>query len=256
MPKTVSAQRPRTGRHGLLVGGLAVDDGGHPFLVVLADPLPNAHHVPAGGVDGLAAEFLKMIHCLHFRPESRHDHHILRSQAGQVVAFLTALEGLDAHFPELLVHLRVVDDLSQKEDSLVLKNLGGRISQVDRPLHPVTETERLRQHHSHILGHQRLTRGPYELHRVAAVMFFHLRLHRLHHLGSAEVYFFSGRGRSRGHESKLTGISSGSSQTGLGLTRSSSMAWKRSTRGSLSGCAADSRPGQRCPGPAFPAHRR
>ena len=55
-----------------------MDDGSHPLLVVLADPLPHAHHVPAGGVNGLATELLEVIHRLHLRAESRHDHHILR----------------------------------------------------------------------------------------------------------------------------------------------------------------------------------
>ena len=59
--------------------------------------LPDAHHVAAGGVDLVAADFLEAVEHLHLRAEGGDDDHVLLGQAVEVVDAARFLELLDAH---------------------------------------------------------------------------------------------------------------------------------------------------------------
>ena len=78
------AERARAGRLGLLVFGFAVNDRSSRFACVFANPLPNAHHVAAGGIDNLAAAVLDLLLNRQFRSERRHDDHVFGPQIGNV----------------------------------------------------------------------------------------------------------------------------------------------------------------------------
>ena len=76
------AQGARAGCLGLLVLGLAVDDGSGRFAGVFAHALPNTHYVAASRIDNLAAALLDLLQGRQFRSERRYDHHILGLQIG------------------------------------------------------------------------------------------------------------------------------------------------------------------------------
>ena len=75
MPLAVP-ERARTGRFCLLVFGFAMNDGSSRFAGVFTHPLPDAHHVAAGGIDDLAAAVLDLLLDRQFGSKCRHDHHV------------------------------------------------------------------------------------------------------------------------------------------------------------------------------------
>ena len=69
---------------GFLVFGLAVDDAGDAFLGVLADPFPDAHHVPAGGIHQFAAFGDQLVCVCHLGAESGDDDHVARAAGAPI----------------------------------------------------------------------------------------------------------------------------------------------------------------------------
>src|SRR5439155_26361784 len=55
------AKRARTGCLRLFVFGLDVNDGSSGFACIFTDPFPDTHHVPASGIDHLAAAVLDLL---------------------------------------------------------------------------------------------------------------------------------------------------------------------------------------------------
>ena len=84
MTLLVLSQRARGGGAGFLVRGLAVDDRGHALGGILADALPDAHHIAAGGVDNLAAVGFHRVDHGDLGAERRHDHDILGLEVVEV----------------------------------------------------------------------------------------------------------------------------------------------------------------------------
>ncbi len=79
-----------TGGLGFFVPGLAVNDAGDAVVGVLADALPDAHHVAAGGVDKAAALGLKLLHGGHFGAERRNDDEVVFVEVFDVGVFFFA----------------------------------------------------------------------------------------------------------------------------------------------------------------------
>ena len=61
-----------------------MDDGGGRFARIFSDALPDAHHVPTRGIDDLAAAVLDLLLDRQFRSERRHNHHVFRSEIGDI----------------------------------------------------------------------------------------------------------------------------------------------------------------------------
>ena len=89
------AERARAGGFGLFVFGLAMNDGSSRFACVFTHPLPNAHHVAAGGIDNLAAAILDLLLDRQFGSKRRHDDHVLGAEIGNVRLLIFAGEILD-----------------------------------------------------------------------------------------------------------------------------------------------------------------
>ena len=96
---------------------------------------------------------------------------------------------------QLVVDLGVVDDFAQQVDVMSLEMLGRGIGQVDRALHPVAKTERLRQFHREAVGRKVRLGVAQVIDDGAPVMAFHLFLHQLHDLRGAEINALFGLGR-------------------------------------------------------------
>src|SRR5579862_1072622 len=190
-----------------LVLGFAVNDGCGVFVGVLAHPLPDTHHVAAGGVDDLAAALLQLRERGDFRPERGDDDHVLGGEVVDLRLAPFADEVLDAERGNLLVDLRVVDDLAQDEEPAILENLARGVGQVDGPLDPVAEAELLRQLQGYPLEADDAPAGAQPLDDLAAVVRFNLRLHGGHDIRRAEVdpRLRGGCGRRRGHRFSYCG---------------------------------------------------
>jgi hypothetical protein len=180
-------QRPARGGLGLLMLRFAVDDGGHVARGVLPDALPNAHHVAAGRIDDLAAALADLRQGLHIGAERGDDHHVLRGEPVEIGRAGFIDEVLDAQFADLLVDLRVMDDLAQDEDPAIRKHLGGGVGEVDGPFDAVTEAELLGQFHGDLPHGDGAAIGPQVFDDFAAVMGLDLGLHQGHHLGRPQV---------------------------------------------------------------------
>src|SRR6266849_4472011 len=76
MPATTGG-RARAGGFGFFMPGLAMNDAGHGIVRVLADALPDAHHVAASRINELAAPGLELFHDGDFGAEGGNDDHVV-----------------------------------------------------------------------------------------------------------------------------------------------------------------------------------
>ena len=174
---------------GFLVLGFAVDDAGDSFLGVLADPFPDAHHVPAGRVHQLAALGHQFGAGAHLGAESGDDDHIVGAQARQFLLRGLGGNDLDAHVVNLVVDFRVVNDLAQKINGLgQRKDIAGGVSQVNGPFHAVTKAVFLGQlDGQQAVGAEDVALVANALDQFAAVMGQHLGLDGGHDIRAAEI---------------------------------------------------------------------
>src|SRR3954470_21165794 len=103
------SQGAGAGRLGFFVLSLAMYDGGGRFAGIFADPLPNAHHVPAGRVHDLAAAILDLLLNRELGSKSRDNDDVVWLEVGNVRLLIPPGQVLDAQRRNLLVDLGVVD---------------------------------------------------------------------------------------------------------------------------------------------------
>src|SRR5262249_9743567 len=108
----------RAGGARLVVAGMAVDDGGEAVLDVLEHAPVRLLDPRAARVDDLAAGLLESLEVLHLGGERGNDREVLALHALEA-ARLGVLAEDEAHAAaaEVLVHLRVVDDLVQEPEA-------------------------------------------------------------------------------------------------------------------------------------------
>ena len=87
----------RAGGHGFFVPGFSVNDAGNVVAGVLADSLPNAHYVAAGGVNDGASDGGDLLSGGDFGSEGRDDDDVVVAELGEFVGLGAAGEGADAH---------------------------------------------------------------------------------------------------------------------------------------------------------------
>ena len=164
-----------------------MDDAGDLVLGILPHALPDAHHVAAGRIHEPAAFGLELLPRRDFRPEGGDDDDVVFLQVRDVGVLLLAGEELDAHGADLVVDLRVVDDLAENIDRLLGKDLARGIGQVNGALDAVAEAELLGELDGQVAGGKDMPAGADALDQVAAIMREDLRLHRRHDIRAAEV---------------------------------------------------------------------
>ncbi len=128
---------------GFLVPPLAVNDRGVPAFGVPAHVLPDVQHRPARGVDERAAALLELLELGDRDTECREDHHVVGP--GVIQAFRRLAQKADAHRPQLVVDVRVVNDLAGQEHAAFGKPLARLIRVVDGAVDAVAEPELARQ---------------------------------------------------------------------------------------------------------------
>ena len=187
----------RGGGLGLLVLGLAVDDARHRFAGILPDPLPDAHHVAAGGVHQHAALGLEFLSRLNLRAERRNDHHVVRLELVHLGRAGLGRDGYNAHVANLVVDLGVVDDLAEQIDGAGRRKHAARgVGQIDGALDAVAEAEFLGQLDRQAPGsgeHAAVDANPGD--QFAPIMRDDLGLYGLHDIRSSEIDFLWRRGR-------------------------------------------------------------
>jgi hypothetical protein len=176
-----------------------VNDARHRILRILPYPLPDAHHVPASRIHKQTPLRLQFPPRGHLRPERRDNHQVLRLQLIDLLVLGLARDRHDPHPANLVIDLRVVNDLAQQENSPVRIRPPRGVGQVYRPLHPVTKTELLRQLDGHVPRRQNMPVRANPLDQLAAVVRQHLGLHRRHNVRTAQVHFLRGRWGFRCH---------------------------------------------------------
>ena len=85
------------GGHGFFMPGFSVNNAGDAVAGVLADSLPNAHHIAAGSVDNGASNGRDSLSGGNFGSKSRDDDDILGAKLGKFVRLGAAGKGADAH---------------------------------------------------------------------------------------------------------------------------------------------------------------
>ena len=173
---------------GFLVLGLAVNDAGDALLRVLADALPHAHHVAAGGVHEQAALLLQLAPRGDLGAEGRDDDHVLALKHGEFHIGRLVREHPDAEVANLVVDLRVVDDFAQQVDGLLgRERAAGRVGEVNRAFNAIAKAELLRELDGQAGGGELVAACADALDQRAPIVRLHLGLHRRHDVGAAEV---------------------------------------------------------------------
>src|ERR687898_3477984 len=95
---------------------LAVNDGSKPIPGVALYPLPDVQHRSTGGIHQHTTDGAEAFEVSHGDAEGRHDHDVIRRHCREIeVPVLAMTQERDAHVTQLLVHVRVMDDLTDEE---------------------------------------------------------------------------------------------------------------------------------------------
>ncbi len=121
----------------------AVNDRGEAVLRIADDVLPDVQNRPARRVDERAALVHEPRHVAHRDAEGGKDHDVVRSQ--RLPAFSRIAEEPDVGGAQLIVDVRVVDDLAGQEDVPSGEAAARLIRVIDRAVHSVTESELARE---------------------------------------------------------------------------------------------------------------
>jgi hypothetical protein len=171
-----------------------VNDARDFVLGVLPHALPDTHHVAAGRIHKLTTFGFKLLPHGNLSPEGGDDDDVTLPQILDVGVLLFAGQELDAHCADLVVHLRVVDDLAENINRLQREDFARGIGQVDGALDAVAKAEFLGELDGQIARRKKMPAAPDALDQVAAIVREDLGLDRRHDIGTAEVDFL---GRSR-----------------------------------------------------------
>ena len=145
-PAAVEFVHLRGGRAGLLVRVLAVDDCGEAVFRIALHPLPDMQHRAARRIDQDAPDILQLLEVVKSYSERRHDCNVLRRDSGEVEsARLVGVDEGDPHVGHPLVHIRIVDDLTDQIDLLLREVVHSFVGVVDGPIDAVAEAELVRE---------------------------------------------------------------------------------------------------------------
>src|SRR5690349_19333599 len=121
MPAAI-CHRLRTRRLGFFVPGFSVNDTRDLIFGILPHPFPDAHHVSARRVYEEASLRFELLPRSDVSAERRDNHNIILLQIVDIGILLLARKRLDSHRANLIVHLRVMNNLSEYIDWLLWIN--------------------------------------------------------------------------------------------------------------------------------------
>ncbi len=123
------------------MGSLTVDNGGNPHGGVILHSFPDLHHVSACRIHNLHALLLQRIHERSRNTERGNNHHIVWSNP--VIGGIQLLPGKfsNAHFLQLPVHFRIVNNVPNQKNPPVRKHSACRVCYINSTAHAVAEPE-------------------------------------------------------------------------------------------------------------------
>ena len=92
-----------------------------------------------------------------------------------------------------MIDLGVVNDFADNKEPAIFENLACGISEINRALNTVAKAELFRQAHSGVAHGDDSTSPAHFIDNVAAVVRFHLLLHRSHHVWRAQINLLARR---------------------------------------------------------------
>jgi hypothetical protein len=133
----------RGGRLRFLVPHLPVNHRRVAAFRIAAHVLPDVQHRAARGVDQRAAAAFQLLQHRHRHTERGENDDVVRPEAAGARGLVA--EELDAHRAQLLVDVRVVNDLAGQVDRALRKPLARLVRVVDGAIHAVAEAELSRE---------------------------------------------------------------------------------------------------------------
>ena len=92
-----------------------------------------------------------------------------------------------------MIDLGVVNDFADNKEPAIFENLACGISEINRALNTVAKAKLFRQAHRGVAHGDDASRPAHFIDNVAAVVGFHLLLHRSHHVRRAQIHFLPRR---------------------------------------------------------------
>src|SRR5436309_6686868 len=180
----------------LFVVVLAVDQSGEAVARVHLDALPDVQHRTTRRIDEHASDRPQPLEVPHRDAECREDYDVAgvhRAEVELAIPPFWPVQELDAHRGELLIDVRVVNDLADQEGALV-GELGARFVRVlDCAVHAVTESELAGEPERQVADLERVSRLANEIDDAAVVIGGECALDRAFEAESfAEIGLFHG----------------------------------------------------------------
>jgi hypothetical protein len=125
-----------------------MNDGGEALSRVLVDSLPDEENGAASRVHQDASDILELLEVLDGDPKGGEEHHVGGLYRGKVEPpTRIGIKEANPHVSHALVHMGIVNDLTDKKYCLIWKFLSSLVGIVDGPVHAITEAELLGQAH-------------------------------------------------------------------------------------------------------------
>lgn len=164
-----------------------MNDAGDAVFGVAADATPDFHDIAAGGIDDAAAFGVDFVHETRWRAEGGNDDDII---GGELIVFGTEFlprQRDNAHFDQLAIDFRVVNDFADEKNAIVGKHLARSVGEVDRAFDAIAEAKLLCEAHGGVADDQFAVKIAQALDDGRLIMLRHFSSDQLHHIGTAEV---------------------------------------------------------------------
>ena len=141
----------RRGGPRLLMRVLAVDHRGESVLGVVLDTLPDVEYRATRRVDQDAADLLELFEVVQRHAECGQDDDVPRVDGGEVERSVgVRIDEGDSHIGHPLIHVRIMDDLTDEVDVPVREFVHRLVCVVHRPIDAIAEAELLGEADGHI----------------------------------------------------------------------------------------------------------
>ena len=187
-PPSPFPKSPGSRSAGFLMGSLTVDNGGNPHGGVILHSFPDLHHVSACRIHNLHALLLQRIHERSGNTERGNNHHIVRSNP--VIGGIQLLPGKfsNAHFLQLPVHFRIVNNVPNQKNPPVRKHSACRICYINSTAHAVAEPELPGEKKFRMAQIVHIARRTDVGNQFTLVMLLDFLFHLLHYFGPSHIH--------------------------------------------------------------------
>ena len=127
--------------HALLVASFTMNDAGNTLGGIGTHAGPHFHYITAGRIHELYTFLFQTAAQSHGNTECRNNHHVLLRQ--YIIGGVIRTEGqmAQAHGIQTSIDCGVVNNLTDKPNTLTGKHIAGSVSNLNSALHTITKTE-------------------------------------------------------------------------------------------------------------------